>query len=195
MHINQILGFVLMFSFVADHFMWDTWVKAMREKTGQKVVTKDPTYTFTTTIMLISGIILSLGLMKSDAIYGTTWAGSLLRLMGIALGFFGLYMFHQAHVHLAENWMPTVSKLQDQKLVTTGPYQILRHPMYTGVALATIGYFILFGASFWAWPQLLSMLVLVSYRVPTEDKMMANMFKERHSEWTKKTYKMIPYVW
>eukprot|EP00388_Colpodella_angusta_P002410 GDKJ01008228.1.p1 GENE.GDKJ01008228.1~~GDKJ01008228.1.p1 ORF type:complete len:197 (-),score=12.15 GDKJ01008228.1:117-707(-) len=195
MHVNQILGIALIMGLFADHFMWDSWVKAMRQRTGQKVLTKDPTISFFLTITIASISLVFLGLLNSSSIYGDTWTGTILRFFSLLFGFSGLYLFHQAHVHLAENWMPTVSKLQDQKLVTTGPYKYVRHPMYTAMTMITFAYFSLFAASVWTWPLLTSWFLMISYRIPVEDKLMADLFKDRHAEWKKNTFRLIPFLW
>ena len=42
-----------------------------------------------------------------------------------------------ARLHLGELWSSSVTRKQDHKVVDTGPYSIVRHPIYTGLLLAT----------------------------------------------------------
>ncbi len=58
--------------------------------------------------------------------------GALLCIMGIALAIW-------ARVHLGRNWSPAPALKEGHELVTSGPYKLIRHPIYTGVILATLG--------------------------------------------------------
>ncbi len=51
----------------------------------------------------------------------------------------GLLFTVWARLHLGRNWSGMVTIKADHELVTTGPYAIVRHPIYTGLLLAFIG--------------------------------------------------------
>ena len=40
---------------------------------------------------------------------------------------------------LAGNWSGTVTLKQDHSLTRTGPYRLVRHPIYTGILTALLG--------------------------------------------------------
>jgi protein-S-isoprenylcysteine O-methyltransferase Ste14 len=44
-----------------------------------------------------------------------------------------------ARFYLGENWSSAVSIKVDHQLIRTGPYAWVRHPIYSGILLATIG--------------------------------------------------------
>lgn len=44
-----------------------------------------------------------------------------------------------ARVHIGRNWSGTVTLKENHELVTSGPYAIVRHPIYTGLLLAILG--------------------------------------------------------
>jgi protein-S-isoprenylcysteine O-methyltransferase Ste14 len=44
-----------------------------------------------------------------------------------------------ARYHLAEYWSARITIKEDHQLIRTGPYAHLRHPIYSGLVLATIG--------------------------------------------------------
>ena len=58
--------------------------------------------------------------------------GAVVFVSGIALAIW-------ARVHLGRNWgMPMTERLEPE-LVTSGPYRYVRHPIYTGLLLGTLG--------------------------------------------------------
>ena len=62
-----------------------------------------------------------------------TWA----RWLGVAITGVGMSLEFSTQIHLGRNYSTTLHIGEKQSLVTTGPYQHIRHPMYT--ALITIG--------------------------------------------------------
>ena len=59
--------------------------------------------------------------------------------VGAALTWIGIGLAIWARYHLAEYWSARVTIKEDHQLIRTGPYAHLRHPIYTGLILATIG--------------------------------------------------------
>jgi protein-S-isoprenylcysteine O-methyltransferase Ste14 len=64
--------------------------------------------------------------------YATGIAGVVLTWAGIALAIW-------ARVHLGQYWSGRITIKEDHKLIRTGPYARLRHPIYSGLDLAVIG--------------------------------------------------------
>lgn len=51
---------------------------------------------------------------------------------------FGLAIAWWARIHLGQLWSAFVTRKSDHRIIDTGPYGIVRHPIYTGVILAAI---------------------------------------------------------
>ncbi len=62
----------------------------------------------------------------------TTWVG--IGLVALGLGF-AIW----ARAHLGRNWSAFVTVKQGHELVRSGPYEWVRHPIYTGLLLAALG--------------------------------------------------------
>ncbi|HVI06745.1 MAG TPA: isoprenylcysteine carboxylmethyltransferase family protein [Candidatus Binatia bacterium] len=61
------------------------------------------------------------------------------RLAGVALVWAGIALAIWARYHLGQYWSGRITIKEDHKLVRTGPYARLRHPIYSGLDLAAIG--------------------------------------------------------
>jgi protein-S-isoprenylcysteine O-methyltransferase Ste14 len=55
----------------------------------------------------------------------------------VALAIAGFTFTWWARVHLGRLWSSSVSRKADHHIVDTGPYAIVRHPIYTGIILAS----------------------------------------------------------
>jgi protein-S-isoprenylcysteine O-methyltransferase Ste14 len=63
---------------------------------------------------------------------GLFWTGAFLLVLGIAFTVW-------ARVHLGRYWSGHVTLKPGHRLIRTGPYAMVRHPIYTGLLLAMIG--------------------------------------------------------
>src|SRR5208283_1839808 len=59
--------------------------------------------------------------------------------VGAALTATGLLFTVWARIHIGKNWSGIVTIKEGHELITTGPYAIVRHPIYAGLLLAFVG--------------------------------------------------------
>jgi len=59
------------------------------------------------------------------------WAVAALVPLGFGLAWW-------ARIHLGRDWSWNVRRKEDHRLVDTGPYAVVRHPIYTGILLASV---------------------------------------------------------
>src|SRR5207248_11399348 len=50
-----------------------------------------------------------------------------------------------ARLHLGKLWSAFVTRKDEHRIIDTGPYRIVRHPIYTGIFLATVAAAVLKG--------------------------------------------------
>lgn len=81
-----------------------------------------------------------------------------------------------------------------QKVITTGPYVIVRHPMYLAV-LILYAFSPLALGSFWAMIPLVLLIILLVARIKGEEKeLLENL--EGYKEYVAKTkYRLVPRIW
>src|SRR3954471_4118406 len=79
---------------------------------------------------VVRGGIFSLALYPSSRIIAWT---------GVALVALGLSYAVWARLHLGKLWSARVTLKTEHRIVKTGPYNITRHPIYTGMLLALLG--------------------------------------------------------
>jgi protein-S-isoprenylcysteine O-methyltransferase Ste14 len=68
-------------------------------------------------------------------LWHVTWAGVWICIALIVLGFAFAWW---ARIHLGALWSGAITRKQDHRVVDTGPYAIVRHPIYTGILLAIL---------------------------------------------------------
>jgi protein-S-isoprenylcysteine O-methyltransferase Ste14 len=76
-----------------------------------------------------------------------------------------------------------------------GLYKVIRHPAYSGSILSFIG----FGISLNNWISLIIITILIVsamlYRISIEEKLLIEHFGPDYLEYTKKTYRLVPWIY
>ena len=115
-----------------------------------------------------------------------------LGVIGAVLFVAGLAVAVWARVHLGRNWGMPMTQRAEPELVTSGPYAIVRHPIYTGLLLAIIGSSIAINVI-----GLLLALVLGAnfyYSAIVEERNMAAAFPSEYPEYRARTKLMLPFL-
>jgi protein-S-isoprenylcysteine O-methyltransferase len=116
------------------------------------------------------------------------WTGILVLVVGTGLRLWSMRTLGRFHTR-------TLQIQADQVIIEAGPYRLLRHPSYLGGDVALLGV----GLTTGAWPSaLLMVLPLVAahvWRIRIEETMMSARFDTQWAAYTKRTWRMIPFVW
>jgi protein-S-isoprenylcysteine O-methyltransferase Ste14 len=123
-------------------------------------------------------------LLRHPGVVGQ-WVGVGMTAIGIGFAFW-------ARVHLGRNWGIPMSLREGHELVTSGPYVYVRHPIYTGLMLATIGTALAIGLLGLVFFALSFVYFLVSAR--TEEKMMLAQFPDTYPAYRRRTKMLVPFV-
>ena len=112
----------------------------------------------------------------------------------LALGVLGSVLAWSAVKHLGRQFRVHAGLYEDHELVRTGPYAIVRHPIYASVLALLLATIVLLTE----WPlALVSLAVFVvgtEIRVRSEDRLLASRFGEQFAEYKKRTPAYVPFV-
>ena len=106
--------------------------------------------------------------------------------LGLIVFYVGIWLLYRSHKDLALNWNPQVAINKDQKLVTTGVYSKVRHPMYSAHILWGIGNALVFTNWIIGPLMLIFQIPFFMYRIPREEKLLESQFEE-YSDYKKRT--------
>jgi protein-S-isoprenylcysteine O-methyltransferase Ste14 len=88
----------------------------------------------------------------------------------------------------------TIELAPDQKVISTGPYALVRHPMYAGGLVMLAGIPIALG-SWWGLLVLVATMPALVWRLLDEEKFLARNLPGYVEYQEKVRYRLIPHVW
>ena len=120
---------------------------------------------------------------------------AILGVVGLVLDLVGIGFAMWARLALGTNWSGMFMTIkQGHELVQTGPYAIVRHPIYAGLLLAMAGTALTIG-TLSCYLGVAAGLVALMIRVSIEENLMREQFDETHEAYRRRTKKLIPFVW
>ena len=116
-----------------------------------------------------------------------------LQLAGFALTLAGCLFAICARVTLGGNWSGRATVKADHELIVRGPYALARHPIYTGLLLASAGTAL--AEAEWRCILGLVLIVLVfMVKIGQEEKLMLQTFPDAYSNYRRRVKALIPGV-
>jgi protein-S-isoprenylcysteine O-methyltransferase Ste14 len=108
----------------------------------------------------------------------------------VALGFVIIFLTFQANSHAGA----IVDVTTDQRVIDSGPYALVRHPMYLGAALILLATPFALGSE-WALPWALAAIACLAWRLVEEERYLSLHLPgyDAYREHTR--YRLIPFVW
>jgi protein-S-isoprenylcysteine O-methyltransferase Ste14 len=118
----------------------------------------------------------------------------LLVVTGFALTLIGLSFALWARYYLGRSWDAFISLKKDHKLVRTGPYAIVRHPIYSGFMVAATGTAFVIG-ELRCFIAAALVIAAWSYKSGLEELFLLHHFGSEYQEYRHKVKRLLPYVW
>src|SRR5271156_646671 len=168
-------------------------IKAVDTKTTQRL---EPLVSRILRVLafLIAIVLLSTTLIPLRWLYLPVWPSGFLPFwLGAALTVAGLLFAVWAREHLGSNWSRSVTIKQGHELITTGPYAVVRHPIYTGILTGFLGMAI-------AISQVRGFIVFVLIflafwiKLRMEEQWMRSQFGETYATYAHQTAALVPYL-
>lgn len=112
--------------------------------------------------------------------------------IGLGAQIIGLAYAVWARIHIGRNWGMPMSRKDQPELITTGPYRLVRHPIYTGIIVAGLGTTLVFGP---VW--LIAVIAAAAYfyySAVTEERMLTREFGKSYEDYRKRSKMFFPYL-
>ena len=114
-----------------------------------------------------------------------------IRAVGLFMTAIGLAISVWARVYLGQFWSARVTLKEGHELIQSGPYSLVRHPIYSGILLAVFGSALFIGE----WRALLGVcLVWVAHTLKArrEEKLLSEQFGEAFAKYRRRTGALLP---
>jgi protein-S-isoprenylcysteine O-methyltransferase Ste14 len=121
-------------------------------------------------------------------------AGGLsIRVAGLAIQTAALLLAVWARRHLGRNWSAKITIAEGHELVRSGPYRMLRHPIYTAMILMFVGTSIVVGTLH----GIVAVAVIIAAywrKIRLEEQNLRNVFGASYDDYRRRTWALIPGV-
>jgi len=112
------------------------------------------------------------------------WIGAMVMALGAALHIWGMH-------HLGKNLTISISTRAGHTLVTSGPYRWIRHPLYSGGMLESIGVCLLLANGAVAVCAFLFWVIIVC-RTPKEEALLREAIGDAYADYAARTGRFLP---
>ena len=133
-------------------------------------------------------LLVRLGAFRGHGLNTDPWRTGI----GLVLFALGLGFAIWARIHIGRNWGSPMTQKDEPELVTSGPYHLVRHPIYSGILLAVVGTAV---ALSWLW---LTAAVLAGvyflYSATVEERYLTEEFPDDYSVYKRSTKMLVPFI-
>lgn len=113
---------------------------------------------------------------------------------GFIIEILGLLIAIWARVTLGRNWSANVTFKQKHELITKGPYNFVRHPIYTGMLTMALGAMIYLGI-LGGFVGIIFLFVGILFKLGMEEELMTKHFPKEYPKYKKNVKRLIPFIY
>lgn len=118
-----------------------------------------------------------------------------LMIFSLILYTIGLLLRYVSILYLGKYFTRDVSIESKHELISSGPYTLLRHPLYVGLFLLTTSVPLFFGHMYVYVLTIILMSTVLNQRMKLEEALLTEHFKESYTTWKSKRYRFIPFIY
>jgi len=193
----RIAYLLLWFVFIAARLVPSRNVPSVRRSRKERIesIKQEGIYAFFLFFIAIYGnlIVAALYLFNLSWIqWSYLYLPLLLRVVGLILGVVSLPYVYWVGRTLANYYSYTVEVQEDHKLITTGPYRRVRHPLYAATFMFLVGQMLVADN----WLLLLILLIMIPglyIRIEKEEQMLIEEFGDEYRAYMKRTGRLLPH--
>lgn len=115
--------------------------------------------------------------------------------VALALMWAGIALRQWCFITLGRYFTFTVKTSPDQRVVTAGPYRVLRHPSYSAILLILTG----LGITYGNWLSLAAIVTISAagliYRIHVEEAALSQALGAEYTDFVRTRKRLIPFVW
>lgn len=112
--------------------------------------------------------------------------------VGLVLFALGLGFAIWARMHIGRNWGTPMTQKDEPELVTSGPYHLVRHPIYSGILVAGVGTAV---ALSWLWLIAVALAgVYFVYSAKVEEHYLTERFPDAYPVYKRSTKMLVPLI-
>jgi len=115
-----------------------------------------------------------------------------IRLSVVFIGFFSVYLIYLVHRELGNCFSSGLVIRNNHKLIKTGPYKFVRHPMYSSYLLLFLSSFLISGNWAIGLFGIAVIATLMTIRMVKEEALLVEKFGEEYREYRRNTGMFIP---
>ena len=139
-------------------------------------------------IVVVIIVLVRAGAFRNAGLNSSPWRAG----VGLLLFAAGLSFAVWARIHIGRNWGTPMSQKDEPELVTSGPYRLVRHPIYTGLLLGVIGTAV--GLS-WTWLIAVALAgAYFIYSAVVEERNLTEQFPDTYPAYKRSTKMLVPFV-
>src|SRR5262245_54676241 len=139
-------------------------------------------------IVVAAVLLVRLGAFRGHGLNTDPWRAGI----GLVLFALGLGFAIWARIHIGRNWGTPMTQKDEPELVTSGPYHLVRHPIYSGILVASIGTAV---ALSWLWLTAVALAgIYFLYSATVEERYMTEQFPDSYPVYRRSTKMLVPFV-
>jgi len=139
-------------------------------------------------LVLVVVLLIRVGVFRGHGLDTDAWRAG----VGLVLWALGLGFAVWARVHIGHNWGTPMTQKDEPELVTSGPYHLVRHPIYSGILVAGVGTTI--GLS-WYWLAAVGLAALYFlYSAVVEERYLTEQFPDVYPTYKRSTKMLVPFL-